>query len=67
MNVMNINVGDSVYWNGQCGIIMQVGNPHGQRQIKIHWMISSGGLFTSWDYINDAVRMRQKYLDLLKK
>lgn len=67
MNVMDIKVGDSVYWKGQCGIIIQVGNPYGERHIKIHWMIGSGGLFTSWDYTNDAVRMRKKYLDLLSK
>jgi DNA-directed RNA polymerase subunit RPC12/RpoP len=66
---MEIKVGDSVCWNGECGIIMQVGrNNFSDRQVKIHWMNGSGyGLTTSWEYARDAVRMRQKYLDFLNK
>lgn len=63
-----MNIGDAVYWNGECGIIMQIGNPHGNRQIKIEWMIGKGeGLNTSWEYVGDVRRMRQLYLDTLGK
>lgn len=61
-------VGDSVYWNGNCGIITQIGNPHGNRQVKVEWNGEAGGGQTfSWEYVEDTRRMHQLFLDTLKK
>ena len=62
-----MNIGDAVCWNGEVGIIMQMGNPHGNRQVKIEWMGLSNGRTYTWEYVEDTRRMRQLFLDTLKK
>lgn len=64
-----MNIGDGVCWNGECGIIMQIGNPlPWGRQIKVEWMTRQrGGSYSTWEYVEDVRRMRQLFLDTLQK
>ena len=64
-----MNVGDAVCWNGECGIIMQIGNPLlYARQIKVEWMVGNQrGITSTWEYVEDVRRMRQVFLDTLGK
>lgn len=62
--MQGVNIGDSVFWHKYIGIIMALSNPHSARQVKIYWMNDAAH---TWEYTSDAIRMRQKYLDLLAK
>lgn len=63
-----MKVGDSVLYDygnegHDIGIIIQIGNPHGARNIHIEWTVGK----PTWEYVADAKRWHQDYLDTLGK
>jgi len=63
-----MNIGDSVLYDcgkegSHTGIIMQIGNPNGARNVHIVWSVGS----PTWEYVADAARWLQDYLDTLGK
>lgn len=63
-----MKVGDSVLYedgdfNHVIGIIIQVGNPIGTRNILIEWTVGK----PTWEFVADAARWHQEYLDTLQK